>query len=202
MLKRLIFFLLVSLLPAASMAQEKVPLPVVRPPYADGAVWNSARSICIDENGFVWVGTESGISRIDSRGTTSYNLGDDFPKGFSTYEIRKIGNDLRSSLYVCGSNNIGKVDLRTMTFSTVSSKGSKAMALTGTALVYEQEGTVFSFGYGTGTTKMIARLPSGSEITAIAAVNDSLFTSEPLQARSTTSAMEVKSGLKEMPEAA
>ncbi len=110
---QIIFFLI--LFPAKKSAQEFLIKNISR---QDGLVQSTVHSIYQDKNGFVWIGTEEGISRFDGENVKNFTE----PKDLFNHWIIKINEDKSGNLWIL--NRRGELwAFNKAGFSRISSAG-------------------------------------------------------------------------------
>ncbi|MCB9079252.1 MAG: response regulator [Anaerolineaceae bacterium] len=83
----------------------------------DGLAQNSITAILQDRQGFMWIGTENGLSRFDGYTFVTYRHDPDNPHSLRSNNIRDIFEDEQGRIWVAGREGITIFDPITETFT-------------------------------------------------------------------------------------
>ncbi len=121
----LIFQLQVSITTAQELTEDQTQLslePVLRFTHLnsdDGLIQNSVDAILQDRNGFMWFGTQAGLSRYDGYRFISFQHDPDNPNSLTHNDIRDLYEDRDGMIWIATEGGgINRLDPNTMTFTS------------------------------------------------------------------------------------
>lgn len=98
----LLFFFLLALV---NKTKAQYPSSFRNITYIDGFPQNTIQALCKDQKGYLWIGTESGLSRYDGKRITNYKIGRNSNFSLTGKTISHITCDTSGNLWV--SSDLG-----------------------------------------------------------------------------------------------
>lgn len=113
-------FLLILLLALASMARAAAPEPTLRFEHLSvqqGLAQESILSIAQDQDGFMWFGTQSGLSRYDGYRFVNYRSEVGNPRSLSSNWVRVLHLDRQGRMWLGTDGGLNRYDPVTRSFT-------------------------------------------------------------------------------------
>ena len=101
----LVICFIISILPFHICASEVYDVNISQVIIQKGLSQNTVRTVAVDGDGFIWIGTMDGLNRYDGYSTRSYLHLTDQQNNITDHRIRKLFTDNLGSLWVMTYKN-------------------------------------------------------------------------------------------------
>lgn len=85
-----------------------------------GLISSHINSLCIDNNGFLWISTLHGMCRFDGQNFKSFKYDPLSQNWLNNENVNRIYQDIENKYWVCTGNGLQHFDLRTNSFESIA----------------------------------------------------------------------------------